>query len=65
MYFNHFTYYRTFSIPIWTGVSVIDYDLNELVSQADLEELNKLGIDLKFDFVLNHSSVLSPQFQIF
>ncbi|NMB51710.1 MAG: glycosidase, partial [Bacteroidales bacterium] len=53
-----------FNTDLDRGFSVIDYDLNELyASQADLEELNKLGIDLKFDFVLNHSSVLSPQFQ--
>ncbi|WP_457665053.1 glycosidase [Thiolapillus sp.] len=46
------------------GFSVIDYDLNEdLVSRQDLEELHKLNIKFKFDFVLNHLSVASPQFQ--
>ncbi|MCC2110877.1 MAG: hypothetical protein KDJ16_02450, partial [Hyphomicrobiales bacterium] len=46
------------------GFSVIDYDLNEdLVTSADLAALRKLGIELKFDLVLNHLSVGSPQFQ--
>lgn len=46
------------------GFSVIDYDLNQaLVSREDLEALDKLGIMLKFDLVLNHLSVGSPQFQ--
>lgn len=45
------------------GFSVIDYDLNEeLVQWQDLEELKKLGIDLKLDFILNHASARSPQF---
>ncbi len=46
------------------GFSVIDYDLNEdLVSRNDLDELSGLNIGLKFDLVLNHLSVGSPQFQ--
>lgn len=46
------------------GFSVIDYDLNEdLVSPGDFDKLRRLGIDLKFDLVLNHLSVGSPQFQ--
>ncbi|NNF53976.1 MAG: glycosidase [Acidimicrobiales bacterium] len=46
------------------GFSVIDYDLNEeLVNEADLEALAQLNIMLKFDLVLNHLSVGSPQFQ--
>ena len=46
------------------GFSVIDYDYNEeLVSVADLEAIRALGIELKFDLVLNHLSVGSPQFQ--
>jgi len=45
------------------GFSIIDYDLNEeLVSQEDLNELNRLGIHIKLDLVLNHLSVRSPQF---
>jgi len=46
------------------GFSVIDYDLDtDLVSTADLDALDELGIGLKFDLVLNHLSVGSPQFQ--
>ena len=43
---------------------MIDYTLNEeLADQKDLEALDKLGINLKLDFILNHASVLSSQFQ--
>ncbi len=46
------------------GFSVIDYDLNEeFVTEADLEALKQLDIVLKFDLVLNHLSVGSPQFR--
>ena len=46
------------------GFCVVDYDLNEtLAARDDLDRLEKLGIDLKLDFVLNHASVMSPQFQ--
>jgi len=46
------------------GFSVIDYGLNELLAKKeDLERLQQLSIDLKLDFILNHSSVLSKQFQ--
>jgi len=46
------------------GFSVIDYELNEnYASEEDLRELKELGIKLKLDFVLNHSSVLSKQFR--
>ena len=39
------------------------YDINEdLVGPTDLEELSKLGIQIKLDLVLNHLSVRSPQF---
>ncbi len=45
------------------GFSIIDYDLNEeLVSPEDLAELNRLGIHIKLDLVLNHLSVRSLQF---
>jgi len=45
------------------GFSIIDYGINEeLVSRRDLEDLNKLGIQIKLDLVLNHLSVRSPQF---
>jgi sucrose phosphorylase len=53
-----------FNTDLDRGFSVIDYNLNELyASQDDLKELKKLNIALKFDFVLNHASVLSKQFQ--
>jgi sucrose phosphorylase len=46
------------------GFSIIDYDLNEdLVSPDDLAALDRLGIQIKLDLVLNHLSVRSPQFQ--
>ena len=46
------------------GFSVIDYDINEeMAERTDLEEIKKLGISLKLDFILNHLSVLSAQFQ--
>jgi sucrose phosphorylase len=45
------------------GFSIIDYDINEeLVSQNDLDALQRLGIQIKLDLVLNHLSVRSPQF---
>ena len=53
-----------FNSDLDRGFSIIDYDLNdELVSREDLEELHKLNIMFKFDLVLNHLSVGSPQFQ--
>lgn len=53
-----------FNTDLDRGFSVIDYSLNEMLAQGeDLERLEKLGIDLKLDFILNHASVLSPQFQ--
>ncbi len=46
------------------GFSVIDYELNEkLADRSDLMALQNEGIDLKLDFILNHASVLSPQFK--
>lgn len=53
-----------FNSDLDRGFSVIDYGINkDLVSQADIKELNALGIELKFDIVLNHLSVASPQFK--
>lgn len=53
-----------FNSDLDRGFSVIDYDLNDLyASQADLDALRDAGLAFKFDFVLNHASVLSPQFQ--
>ena len=46
------------------GFSVIDYGLEEsLAKKEDLQDLQALGIDVKLDFILNHLSVQSPQFQ--
>jgi sucrose phosphorylase len=53
-----------FNTDLDRGFSIIDYELNEIyASKKDLEDLNKTGISIKLDFVLNHSSVLSQQFQ--
>lgn len=53
-----------FNTDLDRGFSVIDYSLNELfASPEDLKKLQAMGIDLKLDFILNHASVLSPQFQ--
>ena len=46
------------------GFSIISYDLNRtLAAREDIDSLRAAGLDLKLDFVLNHLSVLSPQFQ--
>lgn len=46
------------------GFSVIDYELNaDMARPEDLARLAAAGIDLKLDFVLNHASMNSPQFQ--
>ncbi len=53
-----------FNTDLDRGFSVIDYGINEeLADKKDLEALDKLNINLKLDFILNHASVLSPQFQ--
>ena len=53
-----------FNTDLDRGFSVIDYDLNELfASKEDLEAIREMGMDLKLDFILNHASVLSKQFQ--
>lgn len=53
-----------FNSDLDRGFSIIDYNLNkDLVSEKDLAALNKLKIQLKFDIVLNHLSVASPQFK--
>ena len=53
-----------FNSDLDRGFSVIDYNLNkELVSEKDLKDLEELNIMLKFDIVLNHLSVASPQFK--
>lgn len=46
------------------GFSVIDYELEECFADRDvLEKIRERGLRLKLDFVLNHASVQSPQFQ--
>ncbi|MDR0928103.1 MAG: glycosidase [Oscillospiraceae bacterium] len=46
------------------GFSVISYDLDRrLADPESLDRIRAAGIDLKLDFILNHLSVLSPQFQ--
>jgi len=53
-----------FNSDLDRGFSVIDYELNELYArQEDLNAIRSLGMGLKLDFVLNHCSVLSTQFQ--
>ena len=53
-----------FNTDLDRGFSVIDYELSEtLADPGDIRALRELGIDLKLDFLLNHISVLSPQFQ--
>ena len=53
-----------FNSDLDRGFSIIDYDINKnLVDPKDLKDLNQLQIKLKFDIVLNHLSVASPQFK--
>ena len=53
-----------FNSDLDRGFSVIDYELNDLyASRDDVDALRDAELALKFDFVLNHASVLSPQFQ--
>ncbi|CAM2809368.1 alpha-amylase family glycosyl hydrolase [Flavobacterium frigoris] len=53
-----------FNSDLDRGFSIIDYNLNkELVDTNDLLELEELNVKLKFDIVLNHLSVASPQFK--
>ncbi|TCK67574.1 maltooligosyl trehalose synthase [Winogradskyella wandonensis] len=53
-----------FNSDLDRGFSIIDYNINkDLVSKEDLEILDRLNIMLKFDIVLNHLSVASPQFK--
>ncbi len=53
-----------FNTDLDRGFSVIDYSINEeMADPSDIRKLQDLGINLKLDFILNHASVLSPQFQ--
>lgn len=46
------------------GFSIIDYEINGVIAtEQDLRDLRELGLGLKLDFVLNHISVRSRQFQ--
>lgn len=46
------------------GFSLIDYNLNRLLAtDKDLKLLREQNIDLTLDFILNHASVLSKEFQ--
>ena len=53
-----------FTTDLDRGFSVISYDLDQhLTAPGDMDRLKSLGLDLKLDFILNHLSVQSPQFQ--
>ena len=53
-----------FNTDLDRGFSLIDYGLNRLLAgPKELEELKSLNIDLALDFILNHASVLSKEFQ--
>ena len=53
-----------FNTDLDRGFSVISYDINDTyASQEDLLAIRRLGIQLKLDFILNHASVLSREFQ--
>ena len=53
-----------FNTDLDRGFSLINYDISEtLASDQDISDLHDLHIDLLMDFILNHISVLSPQFQ--
>jgi sucrose phosphorylase len=53
-----------FNSDLDRGFSIIDYNINnDLVAPEDLKALSELNIKLKFDIVLNHLSVASPQFK--
>ncbi len=53
-----------FNTDLDRGYSVIDYSLSEQFARpSDLDALAEEGVDLALDFILNHASVLAPQFQ--
>ena len=53
-----------FNTDLDHGFSVISYDLcPEVASPEALQAIRALGLDITFDLILNHLSVLSPQFQ--
>jgi sucrose phosphorylase len=53
-----------FNSDLDRGFSIVDYGINNVIAtEQDVRDLQALGIELKLDFVLNHISVQSPQFQ--
>lgn len=53
-----------FNSDLDRGFSIIDYGINEAYAgEEDLKTLRDMNIVLKLDFILNHCSVLSKQFQ--
>ena len=53
-----------FNTDLDRGFSLIDYEISEtLAGKNDINDLHELNIDLMMDFILNHISVLSHQFQ--
>ena len=53
-----------FNTDLDRGFSLINYDISEtLADNKDIKDLHDLNIDLMMDFILNHISVLSSQFQ--
>ena len=53
-----------FNTDLDRGFSLIDYEISETYADPkDIEDLHDLNIDLMMDFILNHISVLSRQFQ--
>ena len=53
-----------FNTDLDRGFSVKDYGVNgEIAKEEDLTALQAMNIDLKLDFILNHLSVQSHQFQ--
>lgn len=53
-----------FNTDLDRGFSVVNYDLSRrFASKEAIDEIKELGLDLKLDFILNHASVLSEQFQ--
>ena len=53
-----------FNTDLDRGFSVIDYGINkEIASTESIEKLKEQNVSLKLDFILNHLSVLSKQFQ--
>ncbi len=53
-----------FNSDIDRGYSIISYDLAETVAkEEDFAKLREMGYDMVFDFILNHLSVLSPEFR--